>query len=313
MADKAAAKVQKDPVLSFLKDLAAGGVAGGISKTVVAPIERVKLLLQVQDASTQIAADKKYKGIVDAFRRIPQEQGLISLWRGNLANVIRYFPTQALNFAFKDKYKQIFVRHDPKKDFWKFFAGNLASGGAAGATSLLFVYPLDFARTRLAADVGKGGSRQFTGLGNCISSIFKRDGFLGLYRGFGVSVGGIIVYRAAFFGGFDTAKAMLLKDPRRAPIWQTWLIAQLVTTIAGVVSYPFDTVRRRMMMQSGRADILYKSTLDCWRKIAVNEGPQAFFKGALSNAIRGSGGAIVLVLYDQFQKMLGFEGGVGEA
>jgi len=314
MAEKGAAqKVQQDPVLSFIKDLAAGGVAGGISKTVVAPIERVKLLLQVQDASTQITADKKYKGIIDAFRRIPQEQGLASLWRGNLANVIRYFPTQALNFAFKDKYKKIFVRWDPKKDFWKFFAGNLASGGAAGATSLLFVYPLDFARTRLAADIGKSGNRQFTGLGNCISTIFKKDGAIGLYRGFGVSVGGIIVYRAAFFGGFDTAKAMLLKDPRRAPIWQTWLIAQLVTTIAGVVSYPFDTVRRRMMMQSGRADILYKSTLDCWRKIAVNEGPQAFFKGALSNAIRGSGGAIVLVLYDQFQKMLGFEGGVGEA
>jgi len=305
-------KVKHDPVLSFLKDLAAGGVACGVSKTVVAPIERVKLLLQVQDASTQIAKDKQYKGMVDAFRRIPQEQGLMSLWRGNLANVIRYFPTQALNFAFKDKYKKIFVRHDPKKNFWMFFLGNLASGGAAGATSLLFVYPLDFARTRLAADVGKGANRQFTGLGNCIATIFKSDGFRGLYTGFGVSVMGIIVYRAAFFGGFDTAKSVLLKDPKRAPIWQTWLIAQGVTTIAGVVSYPFDTVRRRMMMQSGRGDLLYKSTFDCWKKIAANEGPRAFFKGAFTNAIRGSGGAIVLVLYDEFQKLLGFEGGVGE-
>ncbi|KJE95727.1 substrate carrier family protein ancA [Capsaspora owczarzaki ATCC 30864] len=296
---------------AFLFDLAAGGVAGGISKTVVAPIERVKLLLQVQDASTQIAADKKYKGMVDAFVRIPREQGFASLWRGNAANIIRYFPTQALNFAFKDKYKQIFVRHNPKTDFWKFFVGNLASGGAAGATSLLFVYPLDFARTRLAADVGTGGARQFTGLGNCISTIYKQDGLKGLYRGFGVSVGGIIVYRAAFFGGFDTAKTVLLKDPKKAPIWQTWLIAQGVTTVAGVVSYPFDTVRRRMMMQAGRKDILYTSTFDCWKKIATKEGPGAFFKGALTNAIRGSGGAIVLVLYDEFQKLLGFEGGAG--
>jgi len=302
---------QKTQALNFLKDLAAGGVAGGISKTIVAPIERVKLLLQVQDASTQIAADKKYKGMVDAFVRIPKEQGFSSLWRGNTANIIRYFPTQALNFAFKDKYKQIFVRHSPKTDFWKFFLGNLASGGAAGATSLLFVYPLDFARTRLAADVGIGGKRQFSGLGNCIATIHKQDGLKGLYRGFGVSVGGIIVYRAAFFGGFDTAKTMLLKDPKKAPIWQTWLIAQAVTTVAGVVSYPFDTVRRRMMMQAGRKDILYSSTLDCWRKILKNEGGGAFFKGALTNAIRGSGGAIVLVLYDEFQKMLGFEGGAG--
>jgi len=198
-----------------------------------------------------------------------------------------------------------------KKDFWKFFAGNLASGGAAGATSLLFVYPLDFARTRLAADIGVGGNRQFTGLGNCISTIFKKDGFKGLYQGFGVSVGGIIVYRAAFFGGYDTAKTVLLKDPKKAPVWQSWAIAQMVTMAAGVISYPFDTVRRRMMMQSGRADILYKNTFDCWRKIMAKEGPRAFFKGALSNAIRGSGGAIVLVLYDYFQKLLGIEGGAG--
>jgi len=278
----------------------------------VAPIERVKLLLQVQDASTQIAADQKYKGIIDAFRRIPAEQGMISFWRGNMANVIRYFPTQALNFAFKDKYKQIFLAGiDPKTQFWRFFAGNLASGGAAGATSLLFVYPLDFARTRLAADVGKGANRHFTGLANCLSVIAKKDGVKGLYQGFMVSLGGIIVYRAAFFGGFDTAKVMLLKDPKTAPIWQTWLVAQLVTTAAGIISYPFDTVRRRMMMQAGRSDVLYKNTFDCWRKIAAKEGPSAFFKGALSNAIRGSGGAIVLVLYDEFQKLLGFEGGVG--
>lgn len=93
--------------------------------------------------------------MVDAFVRIPKEQGFAAFWRGNLANVIRYFPTQALNFAFKDKYKQIFLSGvDRKKQFWRFFLGNLASGGAAGATSLAFVYPLDFARTRLAADVG---------------------------------------------------------------------------------------------------------------------------------------------------------------
>ena len=64
---------------------------------------------QVQHASKQIAADKQYKGIVDCIVRIPKEQGVLSFWRGNLANVIRYFPTQALNFAFKDKYKQIFL------------------------------------------------------------------------------------------------------------------------------------------------------------------------------------------------------------
>lgn len=97
-----------DPV-GFLKDFAAGGVSAAISKTAVAPIERVKLLLQVQAISKQISPDKQYKGMVDCFVRIPKEQGFSSYWRGNMANVIRYFPTQALNFAFKDKYKQVSI------------------------------------------------------------------------------------------------------------------------------------------------------------------------------------------------------------
>jgi len=296
-----------DPV-SFLKDFLAGGIAAAVSKTAVAPIERVKLLLQVQAASKQISAENAYKGMVDCFVRIPKEQGIIAYWRGNMANVIRYFPTQALNFAFKDKYKQIFLGGvDKNKQFWRFFAGNLASGGAAGATSLCFVYPLDFARTRLAADIGKGaGQREFKGLGDCLVKISKADGIKGLYRGFGVSVQGIIIYRAAFFGLYDTAKGMLPNGGKGAGFFLSWGIAQCVTTVSGIISYPFDTVRRRLMMQSGRkgGDIMYSGTLDCWRKVAAQEGAGAFFKGAFSNVLRGTGGALVLVLYDEIQLVL---------
>jgi len=287
---------------NFLLDFALGGVSAAISKTAVAPIERVKLLLQTQDASSQIKGDMKYKGIMDVFVRVPKEEGFGAFWRGNLANVIRYFPTQALNFAFKDTYKKIFCPYDSKTDFWKFFFGNLASGGAAGATSLMFVYPLDFARTRLAADVGKGkGDRQFQGLNDCLSKIYKSDGLGGLYRGFNISVLGIIVYRACYFGGYDTAKkAVFTKD---TSVVVKFMVAQVVTGISGLVSYPLDTVRRRLMMQSGRADVMYTGTLDCFAKIAKNEGTKAFFKGALSNIIRGAGGSLVLVLYDEFQRM----------
>lgn len=291
--------------VDFAKDLAIGGTAAAISKTIVAPIERVKLLLQVQAASTQIKADAQYKGIVDAFVRIPKEQGFLSFWRGNLANVIRYFPTQALNFAFKDTYKKLFLAGvDKRTQFWRYFVGNLASGGAAGATGLCFVYPLDFARTRLAADIGSGKSRQFTGLGNCLVTIAKQDGPRGLYQGFWVSIQGIIVYRAAYFGTYDTVKGML-PDPKNTPIIVSWMIAQTVTTGAGIISYPFDTVRRRMMMQSGRSkeERMYKGTIDCWGKIYKNEGGKAFFKGAFSNIIRGTGGALVLVLYDELKKL----------
>jgi len=226
------------------------------------------------------------------------------LWRGNLANVIRYFPTQALNFAFKDTYKNLFLKgYDKKKDFWKFFAGNLASGGAAGATSLCFVYPLDFARTRLAADVGKGTSREFKGLADCLIKIVKSDGPIGLYRGFFVSVQGIIIYRAAYFGMFDTAKMVFAGDGK-LNFFAAWAIAQVVTVGSGILSYPWDTIRRRMMMQSGRTDVLYKNTWDCTVKIVKNEGPRALFKGALSNVFRGTGGALVLAIYDEIQKYI---------
>jgi len=287
---------------NFMLDFALGGVSAAISKTAVAPIERVKLLLQTQDASTQIKGDMKYKGIIDVFVRVPKEEGFGAFWRGNLANVIRYFPTQALNFAFKDTYKKIFCPYDPKKDFGKFFLGNLASGGAAGATSLMFVYPLDFARTRLAADVGKGPTdRQFTGLVDCLGKIYRSDGLTGLYRGFNISVLGIIVYRAFYFGGYDTAKRSILKPDTHVVF--KFMVAQVVTGISGLLSYPLDTVRRRLMMQSGRKDVMYTGTFDCIRKIHQKEGPKAFFKGALSNIIRGAGGSLVLVLYDEFQRI----------
>lgn len=299
-------KMEKFDIMIFMRDWLTGGVAAAVSKTAVAPIERVKMLLQVQDASQQIEASKKYKGIIDCFSRVIKEQGFISLWRGNLANVIRYFPTQALNFAFKDQYRQFFLAGVSKdKEFWKFFAGNLAAGGAAGATSLMFVYPLDFARTRLAADVGRGAAdREFQGLADCLKKVYKSDGMVGLYRGFNVSVQGIIIYRAAYFGTYDTLKPVIFKDPKKTNFFAAWALAQVVTVSSGIISYPFDTVRRRMMMMSGRKKgaILYKNTLDCWAKVMKNEGPRAFFKGALSNVFRGTGGALVLAIYDEMHK-----------
>jgi len=88
--------------------------------------------------------------------------------------------------------------------------GSLLSGGLAGSIGLLFVYPLDFARTRLGVDVGKAANeREFSGLWNCCAKILKADGIQGLYRGFGISVTGIFVYRALYFGGYDAGKTFI--------------------------------------------------------------------------------------------------------
>lgn len=134
---------------------------------------------------------------------------MVAVWRGNTANVLRYFPTQALNFAFKDYYKSLFNYDRHRDGFAKWAAGNVASGAAAGATSMLFVYSLDFARTRLAADnrsASKGGvqgERQYKGLVDVYRQTIKSDGVAGLYRGFGPSVAGIVVYRGIYFGSYD--------------------------------------------------------------------------------------------------------------
>ncbi|OMJ86085.1 hypothetical protein SteCoe_12441 [Stentor coeruleus] len=300
---------------NFAFDFALGGVSAGVSKTLVAPIERVKLLLQLQDAKKGMEdASKKYKGIVDCFTRVNNEQGFKSFWRGNMSNVIRYFPTQALNFAFKDSIKRSFPRYEQKTQFWKAFGINCFSGGLAGSLSLLVVYPLDFIRTRLATDIGKAETdREFKGMADVVKKIMKTDGLLGVYRGFNISVIGIFIYRALYFGMFDTGKDAFFKDFRNANIMLTWLFAQSVTVFAGIMSYPIDTIRRRMMMQSGRADILYSSTMDCAVKIYKKEGGvKPFFKGAASNVIRGTGGALVLVFYNKIQAYLGFSSSMGE-
>ena len=124
----------------------------GPFQTAAAPIERVKLLVQNQDEMIkQGRLSEPYKGVVDCTRRTLAEEGIKPFWRGNLANVIRYFPTQALNFAFKGQIKSLFnVAKDAS--YATKMAANIASGGFAGSLSVTVVYSLDFARTRLAND-----------------------------------------------------------------------------------------------------------------------------------------------------------------
>mmetsp|Transcript_29655 Transcript_29655/g.96592 ORF Transcript_29655/g.96592 Transcript_29655/m.96592 type:complete len:172 (-) Transcript_29655:259-774(-) len=168
--------------------------------------------------------------------------------------------------------------------------------------SLLIVSPLDFARPRLAADVGAGDKREFNGLVDCITKTASRNGVMALYQGFGVSVSGIIMYRGSYFGLYDTAKgALLTKDSN---FLMKFLVAQVATNAAGVASYPFDTVRRRLMMQTGAKTKMYNGTVDAFAKIVKNEGFGALFKGAFSNILRGVGGAIVLVMYDEIKAVI---------
>ncbi|CAO2047719.1 unnamed protein product [Urochloa humidicola] len=289
---------------NFMIDFLMGGVSAAVSKTAAAPIERVKLLIQNQDEMIKAGRlSEPYNGIGDCFKRTIKDEGFSSLWRGNTANVIRYFPTQALNFAFKDYFKRLFNFKKDKDGYWKWFAGNLASGGAAGASSLFFVYSLDYARTRLANDAKAakgGGERQFNGLVDVYRKTLKSDGIAGLYRGFNISCVGIIVYRGLYFGLYDSIKPVVLTGNLQDNFFASFALGWLITNGAGLASYPIDTVRRRMMMTSGEA-VKYKSSLDAFQQILKKEGPKSLFKGAGANILRAIAGAGVLSGYDQLQ------------
>jgi len=296
-----------DFVINFL----AGGVSGAVAKTCTAPIERVKLLIQTQDANPKIISGEvaRYTGIVDCFTRVSSEQGIKAFWRGNFTNIVRYFPTQAFNFAFKDSIKAMFPKANKETEFAKFFLTNMAAGGLAGAGSLCIVYPLDYARTRLASDVGSGKA-QFNGLADCIKKTVASGGVGSLYNGIGVSIVGIIPYRGVYFGLFDTLSGYnpFQKDEnnlKRAA--SKFACAQSSAICAGYASYPFDTVRCRLQMQSEKpeSEWVYKGTADCFSKIIKEEGTTALFKGAGANALRTVGAALVLVLYSEITAAFG--------
>ncbi|KAG0470878.1 hypothetical protein HPP92_017578 [Vanilla planifolia] len=184
---------------------------------------------------------------------------------------------EALNFAFKDYFKKMFNFKKDKDGYWKWFAGNLASGGMAGASSLLFVYSLDYARTRLANDAKaakKGGERQFNGLIDVYKKTIQSDGIAGLYRGFNISCVGIIVYRGLYFGMYDSLKPVVLVGRLQDNFFASFLLGWGITIGAGLASYPIDTVRRRMMMTSGEA-VKYKSSMDAFNQILKNEGAKS--------------------------------------
>merc|ERR1712026_62405 len=292
---------KKQVKLGFAENFLLSGAAAVVSKTAAAPIERIKLLVQNQDEMIkQGRLAEPDKGVADCFKRTIADEGVGPLWRGNMANCLRYFPTQALNFAFKDKIKAQFKPSKTDPNLTK-LAKNVAAGGAAGAMSLMFVYSLDYARTRLANDnksAKKGGERQFNGLVDVYKKTLASDGIAGLYRGFCISCVGIVVYRGFYFGLYDTISPLMGDD---ASFVFKFCLGYAVTVSAGLLSYPIDTIRRRMMMTSGAA-VKYNGSLDCTMQIIKSEGVTSLFKGAGANILRGMAGAGVLAGFDKLKK-----------
>ena len=293
---KLAGAVDRPELSAAIRRFVAGGISGAVAKTVTAPLEAIKLKLQYTEDDDE--------GALDCARRILEREGWRGFYRGNLANVLRYFPTQAFNFAFKDKIRRLMPKVDRKKHPWRAFAVNIVSGGIAGAGSLSLVYPLDTARTQLLICTNDDGSPKYA---NMMEFVRDWNGDVRkLYEGYVVSVAGIIPFRAIYFIVNDTLRAILpwIRDEGLKGLVSKFTCAQAAALCAAYASFPFDTVRRRLQVDAQRplGERRYKGNLDCLKKVYRVEGVRALFRGAGYNAVRTVTSALALVAYGELKK-----------
>jgi len=263
------------------------------------------------DSNPDVLSGKvaRYTGIGDCFRRVHAEQGVAAFWRGNLVNCLRYAPQQGSALAFNDFLNEAFPKFSDKTDFWKGFGVKLFSGGLAGAIANTICYPFDFARTRLASDLGKGKPK-FAGITDCIVSTVKSQGLTGLYTGWSVTVAGAFVYRAGQLGCFKQIQDMnpYAKDKGTIGVVSSFVAVTAARTVVMPFNYPFDTVRRRMMLQSEKpvSERIYKGSFDCARQVLAKEGTKGMYKGMIPELFRGVGGSVVIVAFERIKFLLNF-------
>ena len=193
------------------------------------------------------------------------------------------------------------------------FTKNIAAGGLAGASVLSIMYPLDYVRVHLINDLkspkGHGtGQYMFSGSTNVCKQTLAANGVRGLYRGFGIALAGIFMYRGLYFGLYDTTTPLMRgKSGKKPPVLASFAVAYATTTLAGFVAYPLSTIQHRMVvnmsMTPGDKSGVYSSSFDCASKIMKAEGFFAFFKGAGVTILKGVAGAAFLVGYDEVKKV----------
>jgi solute carrier family 25 (adenine nucleotide translocator) protein 4/5/6/31 len=299
---------KSEPTLSsFLSDVALGGVAHVFTKTATAPLERVRFLLQTQDAHPQMRSGEvlKYRGAVDCALRIYRDQGLKRFWDGNVTNCVLYVPSTFFGLIFQDTFRKCCREYDPQTQFGRFFATHLVCGTMAAACTMGFTYPLDYARMRLATDVAPG-ERRFGGLGDCLLKTRRGGGFMGLYAGFTPAVAGIALFKGLELGTFGAIIQMnpYKEDTGLRGFLSTVAAAQAAVTFGSAFTYPFDTVRRRMMIEADlpAGERLYKGSMDCFKKVAAEKGlvGGGLYRGFSVNIAT----VFMLIFYDRAKTVL---------
>jgi len=281
-----------------LKHLFAGGVAGAVSRTCVSPLERLKILYQVQPAS-QI----RYTGIWDSLRTILKEEGLMGYFKGNGTNVIRIFPYSAVQFAAYEKFSVMFADKETGylNPLMRLFAGSLA-----GLTSVTVTYPLDLVRTRLS--VQSAEDVHYTGIVNAFTIIVKQEGVGALFKGISATLMGVAPYVGLNFLCYETLKNFVKKniqpDPSTAQLLSCGGIAGAV---AQTITYPFDVLRRKMQMQGfSTHHPVYGTTWQCALHTWRSQSFGGFYRGLLPNYLKVVPSiAITFVVYEKVKKFIG--------
>ena len=277
-------------VANFTGNVLLSGSSAAIANSVFKVSERFSFIYKLSKEVSELTGTRYniFRQIINATKGIT----VTDLFEGNLKMLKRYVQIHALNFAFNDTYRGLFNTFNPDTQFWKFFLANLASGGAAGATTLLLVYPLDFPRVRLAVDAQHRNSIGFVRWVEC------------LYKGFGISAIGMTIYRSAYFGLYDTLKKVSRLEDKT--IISRFAAAYCAMSSAVFLSNPFNVVRNKLLLKGiganrSNRNILYFEATDCFEQLMKMKGTKVFFQGVSSQIARGWSNAAVLVLYDELQ------------
>jgi solute carrier family 25 phosphate transporter 23/24/25/41 len=289
---------------TVLKQLGCGGAAGAIARTTVAPIDRVKILMQTQAVSFAGSANtNKYSGIVGTLSTIVKEEGVKKLWRGNFTNVFRVIPYAATQFAAYDVYKDKILNYGGNN-----VDGNatlstgqrLLAGGLSGMTATTLTHPLDVIRLRLNVQP------ELRGAYHAFQSVMAENGMRTLMKGYAPTVLSLSPFIAINFASFDILKSTVYPDPDavRSPM-MVLLLGACAGLVAQTCCYPLDTVRRRMQMKGK----IYSSTPNAFATIFKTEGMGGFYKGMLPNAVKVvPNNAIRFFAYETLKKYMGVEG-----
>lgn len=277
--------------------LIAGAVAGTASRTATAPLDRLKVIMQVQTTRTSI---------VPAIKNIWREGGFLGFFRGNGLNVLKVAPESAIKFYAYEMLKNAIgdFKGERKEDIGT--SGRLVAGGLAGAVAQTAIYPMDLVKTRLQTCALEGG--KVPRLGKLWKDIWVQEGPRAFYRGLVPSLLGIVPYAGIDLAAYETLKDMsrryILHDAEPGPFVQLGC-----GTISGALGatcvYPLQVVRTRLQAQRSNTNDAYNGMADVFRRTLQHEGFRGFYKGLFPNLLKVVPSAsITYLVYEAMKKSL---------